>query len=153
VLPVRHATEAPEGPRPDILRLPEANPGFAYESRERRAHHFLVGDVLKNLSEGVCANRHSILDEFKPCDAGLNRYSGVTLAEAREAAKEHRNARDKGVNPLAERLRKEAAEAAAKREEEATRARAAAHSTTFAMAAEQYISGQEASWSNASYRA
>lgn len=84
---------------------------------------------------------------------GLGAYPGVTLAEAREAAKEHRNARDKGVNPLAERLRKEAAEAAAKREEEAARARAAAHSTTFAMAAEQYISGQEASWSNASYRA
>ena len=80
---------------------------------------------------------------------GLGAYPGVTLAKARERAKEHRDARDRGVNPLEAKRQKELADEKAKQEKATADALAAARGTTFAMAAEQYIAGQEAGWSNA----
>ena len=83
---------------------------------------------------------------------GLGPYLHVSLAQAREKAKEQRDDRDRGVNPLEAKRQKELADEKAKREKATADALAAARGTTFAMAAEQHIAAKEAGWSNASHR-
>ena len=63
-----NSCKAQEGARPDILSL-----RFCGRIERTSSSAFLVGDVLKSLSEGACANRHSIVDKLTPCDVALNR--------------------------------------------------------------------------------
>jgi hypothetical protein len=63
--------------RPDPETLRRHEPAQVWVKIERTSSLlFLVGDVLKSLSVGVCANRHSIVEKFNPYDAGLNRFKG-----------------------------------------------------------------------------
>jgi integrase len=72
--------------------------------------------------------------------AGLGSLRDWTLAEARERAREFRNALARGKDPLAEREQKEAAERAERLKQ-----------TTFAQAAKEYVDNHEVEWKNAKH--
>lgn len=74
--------------------------------------------------------------------AGLGSLRDWTLAEARERAREFRNALARGKDPLAEREQKEAAERAERLKQ-----------TTFAQAAKEYIDNHEVEWKSAKHTA
>jgi integrase len=85
---------------------------------------------------------------------GLGGYPATSLIQARELAEQHRAAARSGVNPLEAKRQRQAEEERVRREKAATEARAVAlRGVTFKEAAEQYIAGQKAGWSNATYRA
>jgi integrase len=130
-------------------KAPEREPDETLDAyRERLLTQMLDGGILFSRSwvfRSAVGGRETRI--------GLGAYPGVTLAKARESAKEQRDSRDRGTNPLKAKQQKEAAGAKAEQEREAAEARANAHGTTFAQAAAQYIAGQEAGWSNPSYRA
>lgn len=71
------------------------------------------------------------------CDIGLGPYPEVSLAEARETARDHRRKVRTGINPLQE---KQDARAAIRVE--------AAKSKTFKDCAEAYIEAHKAGWKN-----
>ncbi len=77
----------------------------------------------------------------KARDMGLGGFPSVSLSEARQKAKEAREHRDKGKDPIEQR-------AAAAAQERRTDAR----STTFKECAEQLIASNEAGWKNAKHR-
>jgi hypothetical protein len=74
--------------------------------------------------------------------AGLGSLRDWTLAEARERAREFRNALARGKDPLAEREQKEAAERAERLKQ-----------TTFAQTAKEYIDNHEVEWRSAKHTA
>jgi len=74
--------------------------------------------------------------------AGLGSLRDWTLAEARERAREFRNAVARGKDPLAEREQREAAERAER-----------AKQTTFLQAAQEYIDKHKDEWKNAKHAA
>jgi hypothetical protein len=46
-----------------------SRPRFCVKIERTSSSSFLLGDVAMSLSEGVSANRHFVVDKFKPCDA------------------------------------------------------------------------------------
>lgn len=72
---------------------------------------------------------------------GLGGYPGVTLAQAREKAREARNMIDQGIDPIDEKNK-------AKR----LQAREKARALTFQKAAEDYIADKEQEWKNDKHR-
>ena len=73
---------------------------------------------------------------------GLGSFPTVSLADAREKARQHRTLVDDGIDPIA---RRRAANSAASAERQAQK--------SFAEVAEQYIAQHEKSWKNAKHRA
>lgn len=75
-------------------------------------------------------------------DMGLGSYPGVTLAQARERAREARDKLFRGIDPVSERRANKAAAAAAQAKE-----------LTFKDAAAAYIAAHEAGWKNVKHAA
>ncbi len=98
----------------------------------------------KSNPDAPCGGRTWVLRTMvggKRRDMGLGGFPGVTLAEAKTAAREAREAIRKGVDPI------EARKAA----QLALRA-SGAKALTFKEAAERYIAAHEASWKNSRHR-
>jgi hypothetical protein len=83
---------------------------------------------------------------------GLGAYPQTSLIEARKLADQHRAAARSGANPLDAKRQREAGEERVRREKAAAEALANARGVTFEHAAEHYIAGKKAGWSNAAYR-
>lgn len=75
-------------------------------------------------------------------EMGLGGYPGVSLAQARERAREHRDAIDRGIDPIAERVRAKAV----------LRAQQAADKT-FEQCARTYVQEKGGEWSNPKHKA
>jgi integrase len=75
-------------------------------------------------------------------DMGLGSYPDISLAEARQRAAEHRRERQGGIDPLAEKAHRRAAQRLS-----------AAKGKTFREAAEEFIASHQAGWRNPKHRA
>src|SRR5262249_52932117 len=108
----------------------------------RRAGYYADGDGLYlQVRESGAKSwifRFTVLGKRR--DMGLGSARVVTLAEAREDARQYRKLRDKGEDPIAIR----------KAERLAAQVKAA-KSVTFACCAERYIASHRAGWKNPKY--